>query len=97
MTPVTRRAKNPDNFADSLADTYLNDPDHEWKIDPAARLTGEEDVIRDLLMDVVGDQIDGIDGIDVLNLVLAGARGLLERGAGTPSECLRTSMIWYYG
>lgn len=31
------------------------------------------------------------------DLILRGAHGLHTRGAGTPTQCLDTSMTWYYG
>jgi hypothetical protein len=68
--------------------SYLDDPEHEWRLDPA---------VRDFPLEVLLDEVASRDW-DGIDLILQGYAGLKQRlPNATDSECLQTSMIWYYG
>jgi hypothetical protein len=71
--------------------TYLDDPDHEWILDPTSIDADAEQVITALLNAASNETTFSMD------VILRGAAGLLQRGAGTPAQCLDTSMTWWYG
>jgi hypothetical protein len=69
--------------------SYLDDPDHDWSLDPEASTnTLLEDIIH---LSEHGDS-------DSIALVLQGYFGLKQRHpeAGD-DECFGTSMVWYFG
>lgn len=79
--------------------TYLDDPDHDWSIDPAAS-------IGDLDLDqVISDLFDRLNSSTFptphrqteFSLILKGALELSRRSPAPLAQCLETSMIWYYG
>lgn len=79
--------------------TYLDDPDHDWSIDPASTTSNLdlEQTITDLL-DRIADDTRSRQSRDMaLRLIISGALELSRRTDAPLAQCLDTSMIWYYG
>lgn len=69
--------------------SYLDDPDHDWSLDPAS-------VDNSLLEDVIHLAENATS--EEVELVLRGYRGLKQRYPdATDQECFGTAMIWLYG
>lgn len=67
--------------------SYLDDPDHVWRLEPSARNDAEL-VLRKLL----GYEELGPADLDV---IVRGARGLRDRGLGPRARCFDTALIWH--
>jgi hypothetical protein len=67
--------------------SYLDDPEHPWVLEPPDGMSWE-----DMVAEIWNRNFDG------LRLILQGYAGLKCRyPEATDEDCLRTSMVWYYG
>lgn len=72
--------------------TYLDDADHDWSIDPAARDYSASEVVEMLVTS------PDLKDPATLALIMRGARELHERRpAESALDCLATSLVWYFG
>lgn len=80
--------------------TYLDDPDHDWSIDPSSEVNDLDldQVISDLKHRLACPCLTCTLGNEMaLELILKGALELARRTDAPLARCLDTSMIWYYG
>jgi hypothetical protein len=77
--------------------SYLDDL-VDWKIDPVAEMSdlNFDQVVTDLL-DLVSHARTAAESDTALRLVITGAMELARRTDAPLSQCLETSIIWYYG
>lgn len=69
--------------------SYLDDPEHEWEIDPGSKEHSLWGAI---------DQLDNEGTDESIEIVLLGYEGLRQRHPeATVQECFITSMIWLFG
>lgn len=79
--------------------SYLDDPDHDWNIDPVAQCSflDLDQVIADLIdRDRTSTRPQLTKDVG-LALIVRGALELARRTDAPLEQCLETSMIWYYG
>jgi hypothetical protein len=75
--------------------SYLDDADHAWELDPAVAQEGDDWTLQEMLYDIIVPRNETEEGI---RIILEGYAGLKARLPEASNEdCLRTSMIWYYG
>jgi hypothetical protein len=73
--------------------SYLDDPEHEFVIDPAVEFCNEDDLVKDFKHIVDA----GIGGKSI-ELILQGFLRLQEElPDSTTAQCFGTSMVWYFG
>lgn len=79
--------------------TYLEDPTHDWSIDPVAQCSflDFDQVITDLNDRIHSSLFDPPHQRTELELIVRGAMELARRTEAPLAQCLETSMIWYYG
>lgn len=80
-------------YTSTATSTYLDDPDHMWVIDPAAVEADDVEAVQRLGADIRSTTLSYADK----KLIIDGVIGLLARKAGTVGECVRTSLIWFFG
>jgi hypothetical protein len=69
--------------------SYLDDPEHDWVLDPASEG-------GNLLSDITHLYLHG--DLETIALVLQGYHGLKTRfPEASDAACFATSMIWYFG
>jgi hypothetical protein len=71
--------------------SYLDDPEHDWSIDPTA---GDGTSLNSLMNELCSRLTEE----EELQIIFRGYAGLKMRyPEASDPECLQTSMIWYYG